>query len=66
MSLYPGVCVSGGKNGAGGCPAGTHFEARKPGFKALALVAPTSKAPTPVASHWFTGVDVPMSEELAR
>jgi hypothetical protein len=63
MSLYPGVCAPGG-DGAGGCPAGTHFEARAPGDRARARVAPTSLAPTPVASHWFTGVDLPMSEEL--
>jgi hypothetical protein len=64
MSLYPGVCAPGG-DGGGGCPAGTHFAARPPGERARALVAPSSPGPTPVASHWFTGVDLPMSEELA-
>ncbi len=64
MSLYPGVCAPGG-DGGGGCPAGSHFVARAPGEKVRALVAPTSPEPTPVASHWFTGVDLPMSEDLA-
>lgn len=64
MSLYPGVCAPGG-DGGDGCPGGTHFVARAPGTRAEALVAPTSERPTPVASHWFTGVDLPLSEELA-
>jgi eukaryotic-like serine/threonine-protein kinase len=65
MSLYPGVCAPGGDGDGGGCPTGTHFEARAPGEKARALVAPTSARATPVASHWFTSVDLPMSEDLA-
>jgi hypothetical protein len=63
MSLYPGVCAPGG-NGGEGCPSGTHFVAKAPGTRAEALVAPTSARPTRVASHWFTGVDLPLSEEL--
>ncbi len=63
MSLYPGVCAPGGVGGDG-CPAGSHFVSKAPGSRAEAMVAPTSSRATPVASHWFTGVDLPLSEEL--
>ncbi len=63
MSLYPGVCAPGGVGGDG-CPAGSHFVSKTPGTRAEAMVAPTSSRATPVASHWFTGVDLPLSEEL--
>ncbi len=63
MSLYPGICAPGGAGGEG-CPSGSHFEARTPGDYARGLVAPSSTGPVPVASHWFTSVDVPLSPDL--
>lgn len=65
MSLYPGICVPGGAGGEG-CPSGSHFEARAPGEYAKGLVAPSSSQPVPVASHWFTSVDLPLSPELSE
>lgn len=63
MSLYPGTCAPGGAGGEG-CPSGTHFVARAPGDRARGLVAPSSASAVDVASHWFTSVDLPMSEAL--
>jgi hypothetical protein len=63
MSLYPGTCAPGG-DGDGGCPPGTHFVARAPGTYANGLVAPSSAGPSRVASHWFTGAELPLAEEL--
>jgi hypothetical protein len=76
MSLYPGVCVAdakgpsgaSGASGAGGardgCPPGTHFEARAPGEKARGMVAASSSEATAVTSHYFTGVERPLSDEF--
>jgi hypothetical protein len=79
MSLYPGICetVSGdgrspasrdpGRNpdeGTPGCPPGTRFVARQPGAYATGHVAPSSPRASRVASHWFTGVDLPLSAEV--
>jgi hypothetical protein len=61
MSLYPGVCVSGAGAGSGSCPKGSHFEARAPGTYPEAAIAPTS-APARAATHYFTSVDVPLTE----
>lgn len=64
MSLYPGVCVqSAGNAAADGCPTGTKFEARAPGERARGLVASSSTELKPIASHWFTSVDLPLSPE---
>lgn len=63
MSLYPGVCAPGG-DGDGGCPPGTHFVERAPGTYMSAFVAPSSPSPTRVRSHWFTGVELPLSDDL--
>jgi hypothetical protein len=63
MSLYPGICAPGGTGGEG-CPSGSHFEARAPGEYARGLVAPSSSERLPVASHWFTSVDLPLSPDL--
>ena len=62
MSLYPGVCVPAGEAtpGAGGCPSGTRFEARRPGAFATGRAA-TGSEPGRVASHYFSGVDVPLA-----
>ena len=75
MSLYPGVCVSGPgvqasrtdtdpDGSRSGCPPGTHFEPKAPGQTSVALVAPSSSAPSRVASHYFTSVDIPLSDSL--
>jgi hypothetical protein len=65
MSQYPGRCASGGA-GDRDCPSGTHFVAEPPGSFARALVAPSSPKATAVASHAFTSVDIPLSEEFAE
>lgn len=70
MSLYPGVCVAdagaGGVAGSGkeGCPPGFHFEARAPGEKARGMIASASADPRPIASHFFTSVDLPLAAEF--
>lgn len=65
MSLYPGVCVSdAGARGGGGCPPGHRFEKRAPGERALGMVAASSSAPHAISSHWFTSVDLPLSNEF--
>jgi hypothetical protein len=40
------------------------YPMKPPGTYAEGLLAPSSRAPTRVASHWFTGVEIPFSEEL--
>ncbi|MCB9750639.1 MAG: hypothetical protein H6713_11700 [Myxococcales bacterium] len=74
MSLYPGVCVPGdGPLAAGSgasallraCPPGTKFEARAPGSYPEAAVATSSAGPASVTSHYFSGVDVPLSRAFA-
>jgi hypothetical protein len=65
MSLYPGVCEKGHPGQSSpGCPPGTRFVTRRPGEYATGHVAPSSPAPARVASHWFTGVDLPLSPEV--
>jgi hypothetical protein len=64
MSLYPGVCAPGGSATSPECPTGTHFEARAPGQSPHGLVAPSSSAPVALASHYFTSVDIPLTESL--
>lgn len=69
MSTYPGVCVA-GKAGEDGlihesCPPDMHFEARRPGETPAARVATASDVAVPSAPHYFTGVDLPLTEELA-
>lgn len=63
MSLYPGICSPGGAGGEG-CPSGFHFQARAPGEYARGFVAPSSAQRVPLASHWFTSVDLPLTPEL--
>jgi hypothetical protein len=65
MSLYPGICAPGGTGGEG-CPSGSHFEVRAPGEYARGLIAPSSLQRVPVASHWFTSVDLPLSRDLGE
>lgn len=70
MSLYPGVCVADGPDGARGkvdrtgCPPGMHFEARAPGERRRGAVASSSSSPKGVASHFFTSVDLPLAPEF--
>jgi hypothetical protein len=66
MSLYPGVCVKGTKtqSASDGCPPGFHFEARAPGERARGMVAASSIEPRTMSSHWFTSVDLPLSNEF--
>jgi hypothetical protein len=64
MSLYPGTCTPGGA-GDGDCPPGTHFEARAPGTYGRGAVATSSPSQARVASHWFTGVELPLADELS-
>ena len=40
------------------------YPAKPPGTYARGLVAPSSRAPARIASHWFTGVEIPMSDDL--
>jgi hypothetical protein len=61
MSTFPGVCVPApGAPATRGCPTGSRFEARKPGSYALGHAAAGSTS-SPIATHYFTGVDVPLA-----
>ena len=75
MSEYPGTCerapdgnvAAAGATAANdldGCPPGTRFVAKPPGTYARGRVAPSSAEETPVLSHWFTGVELPLAREL--
>jgi hypothetical protein len=78
MSEYPGTCER-APDGAGaaagaaagdarddldGCPPGTRFVAKRPGTYARGRIAPSSAELVPVASHWLTGVEIPLAREL--
>lgn len=79
MSEYPGVCVPAAGDDAlaaafvdgsatalrRGCPPGTRFEPRPPGVYPEDRAAIASGTPRPVTTHWFSGVDVPLSPDLA-
>ena len=61
MSAYPGVCVAAGEGPGGrGCPPGTRFEPRRPGVYPTGRAA-TGSASGRIASHYFSGVDVPLA-----
>ncbi|PRQ00602.1 hypothetical protein [Enhygromyxa salina] len=75
MSSFPGVCVSGDPPApvAGepdivalrnGCPPGTHFESRNPGELPHLRVAAGSGEPSDVSTHYFSGVDIPLTPEF--
>ncbi|MCX4245602.1 serine/threonine-protein kinase [Paraliomyxa miuraensis] len=77
MSAYPGVCVPDqeGESFAAfvpgsatalrrACPPGSHFEPRAPGAYPVERTAIGSGAPHEVTTHYFSGVDVPLSPEL--
>jgi hypothetical protein len=40
------------------------YPVKPPGTYAQGLVAPSSRAPARLASHWFTGVEIPMADDL--
>ena len=76
MSTFPGVCepapdvlpatdTGSAKTGkwAGICPPGTRFAARKPGSYPQALSAASSPEAEDAVTHYFSGVDVPLSRE---
>jgi hypothetical protein len=64
MSAFPGVCEAdaGGPGGAG-CPPGFRFASRAPGSFPEARAATSSAATATVTTHYFSGVDVPLSHE---
>ena len=75
MSSFPGVCLPGAPpadpEGAviasalrRGCPPGTHFESRAPGERPELRVAAGSPEHSPVTTHYFSGVDVPLTPEF--
>lgn len=75
MSAFPGVCVAGdpppptpGQTDITalrrGCPPGTHFESRAPGELLQLRVAANSAERTEVTTHYFSGVDIPLTPEF--
>ncbi|WP_437301369.1 serine/threonine protein kinase [Sorangium sp. So ce426] len=71
MSTYPGVCEAAPAAGAAqaspgdpGCPPGTRFAPRRPGARPRGRIADHSAALADVATHYFSGVDVPLSDEF--
>ncbi|MCA9651565.1 MAG: hypothetical protein KC501_16720 [Myxococcales bacterium] len=80
MSQYPGVCVADGEGDVAlasaflddgatalrrACPPGTHFEAREPGAYPDDR-ASLSSAPGRVSTHYFSGVDAPLTAGLSE
>ena len=66
MSAYPGVCEAdeGGRTPDPVCPKGWRFAPRDPGAWPTGRVATGSAELSGVVTHWFSGVDVPLSREL--
>lgn len=75
MSSFPGVCVAGDPpvdpEGAviasalrRGCPPGTHFESRAPAERPELRIAAGSPERSTVTTHYFSGVDVPLTPEF--
>jgi hypothetical protein len=75
MSSFPGVCVPGdpppprpGETDITalrrGCPPGTHFESRAPGELPELRVAAGSGSRSEVTTHYFSGVDIPLTPEF--
>lgn len=66
MSTFPGVCVPGEEDSErweGVCPPGTRFERRAPGERGHGLAAVNSPELTEISTHYFSGVDLPLSPE---
>lgn len=64
MSSFPGVCEPGAGPSGGGCPPGTRFSPRAPGSYPPGRAATSSSTAVPVRPHYFSGVDVPLSDEF--
>ncbi|MFV8752870.1 hypothetical protein ACNOYE_20180 [Nannocystaceae bacterium ST9] len=75
MSSFPGVCAKGDPPAdpegsvipsalRRGCPPGTHFESRAPGERPELRVAAGSAEHASVTTHYFSGVDVPLTPEF--
>ena len=75
MSSFPGVCVPGDPPAAvagetdltalrRGCPPGTRFESRAPGERPELRVAAGSAQHREVTTHYFSGVDIPLTPEF--
>ncbi|HWB77239.1 MAG TPA: hypothetical protein VG755_19870 [Nannocystaceae bacterium] len=79
MSAFPGVCEPAGDGSsalgqiaagatalARACPPGTTFAPRAPGQYPSAQIATSSGGATDFATHFFSGVDVPLSDEFPQ
>ncbi|NVB39543.1 hypothetical protein G6O69_17000 [Pseudenhygromyxa sp. WMMC2535] len=75
MSSFPGICVEGEASAPvpgetdpsalrRGCPPGTHFESRRPGERPLTRVAAGSGERRELSTHYFSGVDIPLTPEF--
>jgi hypothetical protein len=69
MSQYPGICEHDEAGGDGEakdpeCPKGTHFVARAPGTFPKGRAADNAENIGDVVTHYFSGVDVPLSREF--
>jgi len=64
LSQYPGVCEVGEGAGSPECPQGYQFSPRAPGTWPRGRAATTSAELADVVTHYFSGVDVPLSREL--
>ena len=69
MSQYPGICEHNEAGGEGDaadpeCPRGTHFVTRAPGSFPKGRAADNAESIDDVVTHYFSGVDVPLSREF--
>lgn len=67
MSTFPGICEPNPEGKAEvdpECPPGSHFVARPPGVYPEGRIADNSPANAPVTTHYFSGVDMPLSDEF--
>ncbi|MCA9707098.1 MAG: hypothetical protein KDK70_14690 [Myxococcales bacterium] len=75
MSLFPGICVAGAATPdpkarvravalERACPPGTHFESHEPGDYPTAPMAAGTGLTERLTTHYFTGVDVPLTPEF--
>ena len=68
MSEFPGACEPTGEGDArepdARCPPGTRFVAREPGVYPQAIASTSSSEARTVTTHYFSGVDVPLSPEF--
>jgi hypothetical protein len=67
MSTYPGTCEAGAPPAGAEdpeCPPGSHFVKSAPGAYPQGRVAENSPQATAVTTHYFSGVDLPLSSEF--